>query len=144
VNLLESPLESQKNQYMYVMTNKWKNFGASAVFDPEALQKAAEAIGGTDFFILPSSVHELMIVPDNGEMDYRELCGMVREVNQNEVDPKDFLSDRVQYYDRGTKRVLGQEEYLEKFQGKQKTEEQQRSFGHGLPQRDRRIISPGF
>ena len=53
--------------------------------------------------VLPSSIHELLILPDNGSMQLSELEAMVREVNATQVAPEDRLSDKVQYYDRETK-----------------------------------------
>ena len=50
--------------------------------------------------MLPSSVHEVLIVPDNGEMDPKMLGDMVREVNKNEVERQEVLSDRVYSYDK--------------------------------------------
>ena len=50
--------------------------------------------------MLPSSVHEVLIVPDNGEMEPKMLGEMVREVNKNEVERQEVLSDRVYSYDK--------------------------------------------
>ena len=54
---------------------------------------------GGDFFLLPSSIHEVILVPDNGKMDYRELEKMVHEVNETQVRPTERLSDNVYHYD---------------------------------------------
>ncbi len=60
--------------------------------------QAAERAGG-DFFILPSSIHEVLIVPDNGEMGLKDLEAMVKEVNATQVAPADKLTDSVYHYD---------------------------------------------
>ena len=54
---------------------------------------------GTDFFVLPSSVHEVLILPDDGSQDLDSLQFMVREINRTEVAPEDRLSDFVYHYD---------------------------------------------
>lgn len=72
--------------------------GAAAVQCPEFMDRAAEQLGG-DFFVLPSSVHECLFVPDNGDFDRRELEHMVKTINESEVAPADRLSDRVYHYD---------------------------------------------
>ncbi|MBR6173140.1 MAG: hypothetical protein IKQ49_08255 [Eubacterium sp.] len=54
---------------------------------------------GTDFFVLPSSVHEVLILPDDGSQDLESLQFMVREINRTEVAPEDRLSDFVYHYD---------------------------------------------
>jgi hypothetical protein len=55
----------------------------------------------SDFFILPSSVHELIIVPDNGE-DPQILQRMVKEVNSTQVSAQDVLSDNIYRFRRNT------------------------------------------
>ena len=54
------------------------------------MDQAAERAGG-DFYILPSSIHEVLIVPDNGEMGLKDLEAMVKEVNATQVAPADKL-----------------------------------------------------
>lgn len=49
--------------------------------------------------LLPSSVHEVILLLDKGEMSVRELETMVQEINQEEVQPADRLSDSVYHYD---------------------------------------------
>ena len=55
-------------------------------------------IGG-DYYVLPSSIHETLIVPDTGLHDVNELEAMVKEVNETQVAPDEILSDKVQHYD---------------------------------------------
>lgn len=64
---------------------------------------------GKNFYVLPSSIHEVLIVPDNGDMQAKELESMVKEVNATQVAPADLLSDKVQYYDRAAK-TLGRKQ----------------------------------
>ena len=54
---------------------------------------------GGEFFVLPSSVHEVLLVPDNGNLEWRELEELVQTVNETTVDAKDKLSDHVYHYD---------------------------------------------
>ncbi|WP_051656463.1 DUF5688 family protein [Butyrivibrio sp. AE3004] len=72
--------------------------GAGVLAYEDFMDKAAERAGG-DFYILPSSIHELLIVPDNGMMDLKSLENMVREVNATTVDPSEKLTDNVYHYD---------------------------------------------
>lgn len=87
---------------LYVLTNQDKTNGAGVLVQDGVLEKIGELIG-TNFYILPSSIHEVLIVPDNGNMQLAELEDMVREVNATQVAPEDLLSDKVQYYDREAK-----------------------------------------
>lgn len=85
-------------EMMFVASVPDKNAGAGVLAYPNFMDQATEKLGG-DFFILPSSIHELILVPDHGEMDVETLKDMVREVNTTEVDPEDRLTDNVYHYD---------------------------------------------
>ena len=86
---------------MYILTNRNQTYGASALFYPGLLEKVTEYLGG-GFYILPSSVHEVILIPEAaGEPD--ALRRMVREVNRCEVPEDMILSDNVYYYDPGEK-----------------------------------------
>ena len=52
-----------------------------------------------DFFILPSSVHEVLLVPASEGLKKEDLTEMVREINKTEVSPNEVLSDIVYVYD---------------------------------------------
>lgn len=79
---------------MFVATCNNGVNGAGCIFYPEFMDQAAEKLQG-DFFVLPSSVHEVILLPDNGQMDFHELEAMVRQINETEVAPQDRLSDSV-------------------------------------------------
>ena len=82
---------------MFVATNIKKVNGAGVILYDGILRTFAEKIGG-DFYILPSSVHEVIFVPANGDIDARYLIQMVREVNATQVAPDEVLSDNVYMY----------------------------------------------
>ena len=82
---------------MFVATNSKKVNGAGVILYEGLLKAFAEKIG-CDFYILPSSVHEVIFVPANGDMDVRYLIQMVKEVNATEVSPSEVLSDNVYKY----------------------------------------------
>lgn len=68
---------------MLVLSNATTQNGASALFYPDVLEKIGEQ-AGQNFFILPSSIHETLIVPDDGRFDYQTLESMVKEINAAE------------------------------------------------------------
>lgn len=70
-----------------------KMHGASAMFSDATLKKIAELLETDVFYILPSSVHEIICVPANEDID--AFTEIVRNVNENVVLDKDFLSDNV-------------------------------------------------
>lgn len=82
---------------MYVLTNKYKAHGASMLLDRNIMSKVIEEVG-TDFYILPSSIHEVLIVPAEKGMDSRDLENMVKEVNDTEVSDMELLSYHVYRY----------------------------------------------
>lgn len=82
---------------MFVATNKQKLQGSCVMLYDGLLATFAERIGG-DFFVLPSSVHELIFVPCNG-MDADNLLDMVGCVNATEVSVDEFLSNHIYRYD---------------------------------------------
>lgn len=81
-----------------VLTNEMGCLGAAALFYPNQMEKIAASLGG-NYFVLPSSIHEVLILPDDGNLNYMELEQMVKEVNETTVDRKDQLSNNVYYYD---------------------------------------------
>lgn len=89
---------------MWVLTNEDKMNGAIAMMDTEMLDDIREQIGG-DFYILPSSIHEVLIVPKEAGMSVADLEDMVQTVNATEVQPQERLSDHVYAYDAETKEI---------------------------------------
>lgn len=83
---------------LYVVSTERQDHGASAMFYPGMMDKIAERVGG-DFFVLPSSIHEVIITPDDGRTAADELRAIVMGVNGSEVAPEDQLSDNAYHYD---------------------------------------------
>ena len=91
---------------MYVLGSTGRVYGAVHMCNPEALQMASERMGG-DFWILPSSVHELILVPlHQAEAGAQGLAEIVREVNDTKVEPQDILSYHVYRYSRAAGNVV--------------------------------------
>ena len=84
---------------LMVATTQDAYMGASVIQYPGFMDMAAEKIGG-DFFMLPSSIHEVLFLPDDGKADYHELAEMVQTINETQVAPADRLSDNVYHYDK--------------------------------------------
>lgn len=83
---------------LWVATVEGGQNGAGVIQYPGFLDQAAEALGG-DFYVLPSSVHEVLLVADDGSMEIGYLEEMVRSVNETEVSPAERLSNNVYHYD---------------------------------------------
>lgn len=83
---------------MWVLTNSTKVDGAIAITSDKVLKEAHEKLG-EDFYVLPSSRHEVILVPCSTIANSEDLAAMVKEVNATQVDPIDKLSDSVYHYD---------------------------------------------
>lgn len=84
---------------MYIITNKQEVNGASVLLYDDILQKFANQ-KNEDFYILPSSIHEAILVPSNRIDDTESLFTIVADANQTVVAFGDILSDSVYYYNR--------------------------------------------
>jgi hypothetical protein len=74
--------------------------GAGVIFYPNMLKELAD-YHESDLFIIPSSVHETLIIPDtNMIMDIESLRDMICEVNRTAVADEEILSDNLYVYDR--------------------------------------------
>lgn len=86
-----------QDRTIYVMTNEQQVNGATVLVYEGILNTFARQIG-EDFYVLPSSVHELILVPASEFPDPGCLIEMVKEANQCITSPVDMLSDSVYHY----------------------------------------------
>lgn len=103
----EDVLENEKlsEHDMYVLTNNRKLFGASCMMYEGLLKKIATKLQ-SNLYIIPSSIHELIILPQK-EFPYSkdELIEIVKSINSTEVDVVDVLSDNVYIYNMETESI---------------------------------------
>lgn len=85
--------------FMYILGNAEGEYGAVSMLFSEELERFSNELRG-GFYILPSSVHEVILVPDTGEIPAIYFSYMVREVNATQVEASEVLTDSVYYYDR--------------------------------------------
>ena len=83
---------------LYVVITERDMFGAGVLAVPSFFEDAAEKLDG-NFYVLSLSVHKILLLPDRFAPEHQLLKEMVQDVNANEVDPKDRLSDNVYHYD---------------------------------------------
>jgi hypothetical protein len=89
---------------MYVLSNRERLYGASAMLYSHRIEALADDID-RNLYILPSSVHEVIILPDEGEGDPEYLVNTIKEVNETQVEPDEVLSDKLYYFDRMTQHI---------------------------------------
>lgn len=89
-------------------------FGAKAIAYPGVLKSIAEKTG-KDFYIIPSSIHEVLLMPMNSDINPDQIREMIHDINSTVLDKEDFLSDSLFCYDREKDRIVKEETYRAKF-----------------------------
>lgn len=95
--------EMKGGPQMYVLTNEWKLKGASALLYPELIEDIAQK-ENSDLIVIPSSIHEILMVKASG-MNKGNISQMVQEVNSQQVDEQERLSDHAYFYKRGSLQI---------------------------------------
>ena len=103
VNMLDEP-EDHSDGFL-VLTTPDKYMGAAALFYQDVQDKIASAIGDQDYYVLPSSVHEVIIIPYREETSPIDLARMVLDVNMSLVDKEERLGNRVLFFSRDAKEL---------------------------------------
>lgn len=91
--------DMQQEVPMYVLSNKSRINGASCILYKDILKDFAMVVD-KDLYVLPSSIHEVILLPSDGTQESEQLKEMVREINQSQVEKEGVLSDSVYYYRR--------------------------------------------
>ena len=89
---------------MWVLTSKNRQFGAAAIVYGNWLEYIADVIE-EDYYVLPSSIHEVIILPKKHAMDKNDLVNMVREINEEQLDTEELLANNVYFYSIDTKEL---------------------------------------
>ncbi|MCU6747907.1 DUF5688 family protein [Faecalicatena acetigenes] len=98
--------DSLERDCMYVLSNRVRNLGAACILYPKMLER----IGGIleeDYYILPSSIHEVVIVPASKGTHSEEMSKMVKEINGTQVLAEEILSDHAYFYECSKKKLKG-------------------------------------
>lgn len=89
---------------LYLLKNEKSCFGATVLIYQEPVRKLASRLED-NLFLLPSSIHEVIAVPESMGFSAEELAGIVRQVNREMVGPEEYLSDCVYYYDHNQRHL---------------------------------------
>lgn len=89
---------------MYVLTNNMRNYGAACIMYPH-IQGMIWNILQTDYYVLPSSVHEVIIIPCHKSITCEELDEMIQDINETQVDAEEVLSNHAYLYERSSGRL---------------------------------------
>ena len=113
----ELPSPEEAGIVTYIATNKSGFQGAAVAAYPEFAEKAAETIGGS-FYMIPSSVHEFILIKDDGKPNANDLNKMIKNVNETVLEPRDVLAEQCYHYDAKTKVLESGLKYAAKVQQK--------------------------
>lgn len=83
---------------IYILTSRSKVNGATVICSDEVKQQVAAKVGG-DYFLLPSSIHEWVVVSKRWAQQIDQMEQMVQDINDTAVEEEDFLSNHVYEYD---------------------------------------------
>jgi len=101
---LQTPPEVENVCPMYMLSNQNKLNGSVCILYQDLLKDFSERLG-CDLYILPSSVHEVLILPAQNDTSCQSLSEMVKEINSSQLSREEILSDHVYYYSRKTCRI---------------------------------------
>lgn len=101
----EEEEDEEGEDLMYVLTNHIRSFGAACILYDNVLEDIGNQLN-ENFYVLPSSVHEVMIVPESKSPNRLELEEMIAEINDTQVEAEEILSYRAYYFSRKENRLL--------------------------------------
>jgi hypothetical protein len=93
-----TPLPEDLGVGLYVLTNESKMHGAAALLNKDVMDQVSNELGD-NFYILPSSIHEVILLKNSNEFDPNYLINMVKDINRREIRPDEKLSDNIYSYD---------------------------------------------
>mgnify|MGYP000535630292 FL=1 len=86
-------------EQFYLVSNRRGKLGAICMCYPGVLESLSQRFEAS-LYVIPSSIHECMVIPDYDVFPEECLSDMVRDVNEKTVKPQEILSDHVYYYHR--------------------------------------------
>ena len=105
INPLKDDYTVSPDEVMYILTNENGLNGAGVLFYPDMKKRIGEILDDS-YYVLPSSLHEVIIMPEKLSPDIRVLEAMVKDANRTVVESQDILSDRVFMFDREKNRMI--------------------------------------
>jgi hypothetical protein len=98
-------LTEKSNVNMYILTNINRIDGAVCIIYPNLLNDLALSIG-SGFYVIPSSVHEVIIVPSENTYESDDIKDMIREINDTQVKLEEILSYSLYYFDNTLRKLI--------------------------------------
>ncbi len=90
---------------LYVLSNKNRIEGAGCMLYPDLMKDFSDTIGSS-FYIIPSSVHECLLLPPKEDVQGGEIRNMIKEINDTQISIEERLSYSLYYYDKDEGRII--------------------------------------
>lgn len=90
---------------MYVLSNKSRVEGAACMIYPDLIKDFAEALGSS-LYIIPSSIHELLLLPVTNANESQDIKNMIREINDTQVKMEEILSYSLYLFDKEKDKIV--------------------------------------
>ncbi len=97
--------KSKNDESMFVLSNRNRNLGAACILYEGVLETIAKFLS-EDYYVIPSSIHEVIIVPFSKSPKKEELEEMIREINETQLEEEEVLSDYAYFYSTREQRLL--------------------------------------
>ena len=78
---------------------KLRSLGAVCITYPHVAEMIADILGES-FYILPSSIHEVIIVPESRSLGFKAFATVISEINMTQIEEEEVLTDHAYYYDK--------------------------------------------
>lgn len=105
-------IEFECSMQMIVVSNTDEHLGAVSLFNADVQDELMDMCDG-DFYVLPSSMHEVLVIPGREITDPHFLSEMVKEVNETEVNPEDRLAGHAYGFDSDTGELVHADQFFE-------------------------------
>ncbi|MDE7322567.1 MAG: hypothetical protein K2N73_07495 [Lachnospiraceae bacterium] len=90
---------------MYVLSNKSRVEGAACMLYPDLIKDFAKALGSS-LYIIPSSIHELLLLPVKNTNESEDIKSMIREINDTQVKMEEILSYSLYLFDKEKEKIV--------------------------------------
>lgn len=97
--------EEDYESHMFVLTNPYRHFGAACVLYPRVPENIGNQLG-EDYYLLPSSIHEMIVLPVSHAVSTSELSEIIADINETQVLKEEILSDHAYYYSRKENKIV--------------------------------------
>ena len=98
-------LVHEYNLDMRILLNRHKNHGAGVIVYRGELKHVAEQTGKDRVLVIPSSIHETILMPLGRDWPITSMENIITEINESNVQKEEWLSNHAYLYEKETNRL---------------------------------------